>query len=277
MNELHASNSPSALQILDLEFGHETGGMYHIRYRGRGGYMSIQYGTFDDQTMCMPEALSLQLPTPSEASWCSLEVSRSETTGKVEMHASSEPLAPIEPTWHTNLVDYFTLEPLNKFNRRVREVRYRGRSAIAKIARFPWEIRQIANESTSYWMATEEQARAGLEPVTPTVLGQLHENGRVIGLLFEKIAGRPADVHDLEACEVALRQLHDIGIEHGDLNRHNFIVDDVTGKAYIIDLERARNLRPDTVQRERNCLLSELAKNTGRGAGYQDMPVGEDP
>ena len=75
---------------------------------------------------------------------------------------------------------------------------------------------------------------------------------------------------DLAACKGVLRQLHAVGIEHGDLSRHNFIIDEATQKVYMIESEHCNNLKEDTVERECACLSSELAGESGRGAGFVD-------
>jgi serine/threonine protein kinase len=48
----------------------------------------------------------------------------------------------------------------------------------------------------------------------------------------------------LPACDIALRELHTLGLIHGDVNRHNFIIDE-TGRARIIDFEHSSLLTPE--------------------------------
>ena len=258
----------STLTILDLEVGEQTGGMYHIKFKDRGGYMKIQYGAFDDETMCTPERLIFNLPELPDNGWTSIELSRLEN-GELEVQSSHEPLASVEHLWHSDLIDYFSLTEVRKISSRVREVRYLGRPAIAKIARFPWEIDQIANETTAYCMIFDEQERAKLDSITPTFLGHLHENGRVIGFLLEKILGRRAGAQDDRVCRTALQQLHAMGIQHGDINRHNFLVDEMTQRVHLIDLEHATNFEVNAAERECASLAFELAENSGRGAGFE--------
>lgn len=274
--ERPANPSEPPLEILDLEVGEQTGGMYHIKQGARGGYMIIENGIFDDKTMCMPEQLVSQLPPIPNDIWPSIAISRLAGDGKddreLRMQSSAEALEGVEFLWHDDKVDYFSLRTVRKISSRTREVEYLGRVAIAKIARFPWEIPLVDNETTTYCMISDLQAEAGIDPIIPTVLGHLHENGRVMGLLLEKLPGRCAQPTDLEACTSVLGKLHALGVEHGDVNKHNFIVDDVAGKVFLIDFEHACNVREETQERECDAILAQaLADESGRGAGFQDV------
>jgi tRNA A-37 threonylcarbamoyl transferase component Bud32 len=99
-------------------------------------------------------------------------------------------------------------------------------AVIAKVARFEWELPRLSMETLIY---------KGLEDtdLAPRFIGHVHEHGRVIGFMLEKLEGREANINDLSSCQSALQRLHDIGILHGDANRYNFIIQD--GKARLID------------------------------------------
>lgn len=59
-----------------------------------------------------------------------------------------------------------------------------------------------------------------------------------MGLLLEKFDDRGnVVISDLHDCEMALGRLHNLGVLHGDVNRHNFLV----GKdgVKLIDFERS--------------------------------------
>lgn len=73
--------------------------------------------------------------------------------------------------------------------------------------------------------------------LAPRFIGHVHEHGRVIGFILEKLEGREANIKDLSSCQSALQRLHDIGILHGDANRYNFIIQD--GTARLIDFEKS--------------------------------------
>lgn len=79
------------------------------------------------------------------------------------------------------------------------------------------------------------------ENIGPRFLGHVSEGGRIIGFLVENIAGASAaTLDDLEACRMALARLHLLGIQHGDVNKNNFLVQKPEGKVRIIDFEAAR-------------------------------------
>lgn len=88
---------------------------------------------------------------------------------------------------------------------------------IAKIARFEWEIPRTEQETRAYQLLEG----SGL---APRFLGHIHENGRIMGLLLEKIEGRLASFQDLSICKTALEKLHELGLVHEDVNRYNFLV-----------------------------------------------------
>jgi hypothetical protein len=71
---------------------------------------------------------------------------------------------------------------------------------IAKIARFEWEIPRIERETRAYQLLEG----SGL---SPRFLGHIHENGRIMGFLLEKVEGRAASIQDLGICETALEKL----------------------------------------------------------------------
>jgi hypothetical protein len=63
------------------------------------------------------------------------------------------------------------------------------------------------------------------EGIATRFLGHLTENnGRVIGYMLEPAAARLAGIEDLEACQVVLRKLHNLGIAHGYIDRRYFLI-----------------------------------------------------
>ena len=131
--------------------------------------------------------------------------------------------------WHQKKVDFLDLQRLEltclhkstikseySTDHSLREG-HTQRTTIAKIARFPWEVRYI--EAKTIYQALQS-SRIGPR------LGHLHE-GRVIGHVHKVellgLAGqgpRSASRHaDLDIYRRALR-LRRLGILHGDINRH---------------------------------------------------------
>ncbi|KAI1271329.1 alpha-galactosidase A [Xylaria sp. FL0933] len=98
-------------------------------------------------------------------------------------------------------------------------------------------------------------------------LAHVHENGRIVGFLLEKIEGRSASSQDLSVCETALRKLYELGLVHGDVNRYNFLVTEEGVK--LLDFERLReNASPESMSKELESLRAELVDESGRGGGF---------
>lgn len=104
--------------------------------------------------------------------------------------------------------------------------------------------------------------------IGPAFLGHLvHlvEEGRVIGFMMECIADfRHATPDDFDLCRLALTKLHTLGIKHGDVNKHNFLVRNE--KVTPIDFDCAsRTVDPDVLEREVEDLQCQLRGTSGRG------------
>lgn len=136
-----------------------------------------------------------------------------------------------------------------------------GTLMVAKMARFYWEIPYIEAETQMY------QVLDG-RGIAPKFLGHIHEEGRVMGILLEKVAdGRPAAPADLGRCMAALSRFHALGYLHGDCNKYNFIIrpDDTI---VLIDFERATKCDDKAlIEKEMASLESQFADTTGRGGG----------
>jgi len=76
--------------------------------------------------------------------------------------------------------------------------------------------------------------------------------------LLEKLEGRIACIEDISACEVAVRRLHTLGVIHGDLNRHNFVVDKHSGNVHLIDFENAEDYSNIKATKEIDSLKDQL-------------------
>jgi serine/threonine protein kinase len=129
---------------------------------------------------------------------------------------------------------------------------------IAKFARFPWEILYLDCETSAYEWIDGHQ-------IGPKFLGHLTEEGRVIGFLIELISDcRHATPADLSLCQHTLAKLHQLGIKHGDTNKHNFLIHH--GKATLIDFDAAvRCDDPKLLINEFRMLEQELRDASSRG------------
>ena len=126
---------------------------------------------------------------------------------------------------------------------------------IAKIARFEWELPRIEQEPRVYQLLES----CGL---IPRFLAHVHENGRIMGFLLEKIEGRSASFQGLSVCETALGKLHELGLVHGDVNRYNFLVTEEGVK--LLDFEPLReNASSESMSKELENLGAELVDESG--------------
>ncbi|PQE28197.1 alpha-galactosidase A precursor protein [Rutstroemia sp. NJR-2017a WRK4] len=105
-----------------------------------------------------------------------------------------------------------------------------SKQIIAKFARFEWEIGYYAAETQVYsWIDGHG--------IGPEFLGYVTEEGRA---------------------------LHGLGIVHGDLNKHNFLISD--GRAVLIDFETAKRSEDrEAMEKEMKSLESQLLDISGIG------------
>jgi hypothetical protein len=210
------------------------------------------------------------------------QVSRQPGSSKLNVAFSYRNLAAVQNIWHSIRVDVLDLDKVIQLtaaafeavlptstiipsasasNSSSREV-----SVIAKIARFEWEIPRIERETRAYQVLEQQQVAPGL---TPRFLGHLHEHGRVMGFIIEKIDDRQhASLDHLKSCQIALAKFHKFGL-HGDVNRHNFLVGQ-DGEVTLLDFERfEEDATADSKANEMQSLRAELTDDSGRGGGFR--------
>lgn len=129
-------------------------------------------------------------------------------------------------------------------------------SVIVKFARFSWEVPILEAETRAY-------QRIQGHGIGPTFLGHITEHGRAIGFIMTKVVGRHAVLEDLASCRKALQRLHGLGLQHGDVNRHNFLVSGDTAR--LIDFDHVSQATEDDLQKELQSLENCLADESGRG------------
>jgi predicted Ser/Thr protein kinase len=220
-------------------------------------YVTVDPKTFDSDTLSFPPDLLDQLPLPS-GEWTRARVYRCNE--KVSVELSYATLAGVRLIWHSNVVDVLSLTLEYRLYARVAVVKYGSKSVVAKIARFDFEIPLVERETAIY------QAIEG-HGIGPAFLGHLSEHGRIMGFLIEKAEGRRGEGGDLKACQEVVKRLHSLGIVHGDLNRHNFIVS--TSGITLVDFENATpGGSEEEKEKEYMNLVKELTEEMGRGGGY---------
>lgn len=240
---------------------------YRLRIENQVKYLVILPGTFDRDTLSFPLQSLPRLPYDKE--WTVASISRDKTSGDLKTSLVNRPLAGVECQWHHTKVDCLKLEKTKQFTAMAFEALSPSTlptnlaspaTVIVKIARFEWELPRIEQETRAY------QLLEGYG-LAPRFLAHVHENGRIMGFLLEKIEGRSASFQDLVVCEAALGRLHELGLEHGDVNRYNFLITDEGVK--LLDFERLReNTSPKSKDKELEKLRAELADESGRGGGF---------
>jgi predicted Ser/Thr protein kinase len=240
---------------------------YRLRIGNQIKYLIISPGTFDRDTLSFPVQSLPYLPYNEE--WTVAHISRDETSGELKTSLSSRTLAGVKCQWHPTRVDCLELEKTKQLTAMAFEAVSHSilpttlsspATLIAKIARFEWELPRIEQETRAYQLLEG----SGL---APRFLGHVHENGRIIGFLLEKIDGRFAFFQDLSICKTALGKLHELGLLHGDVNRHNFLVTEEGVK--LLDFEcLLENASPGSMSKELEKLGAELVDESGRGGGF---------
>ncbi|KAH6716144.1 alpha-galactosidase A [Leptodontidium sp. MPI-SDFR-AT-0119] len=254
----------SEIEVLSQEIN-EDFGFYRIRAGQRVHYVTIATDVFDEDAMCRPHLLIPQLPDFPDKNWTIMEVSR-KSDGSLTFDLSFEALPAVKTIWHPKTIDVLSLEKVKRHRSGVHEVLFSGLPAICKTACFGWQIPRIEHETYTY-SVIEEYREPGDPVIAPAFLGHVTENGRVIGMLLEKLEGDFASMDDLPVCREALENFHHMNMVHGDVNRYNFILDRSKEPVQVrlVDFEYAEPYEESKALEELRSLSSELAETTGRG------------
>ncbi|KAI9810376.1 MAG: hypothetical protein M1832_001357 [Thelocarpon impressellum] len=252
---------------MEMDPSNETESDYRLQLGRRVVYLTVAPGTFDEDTLRDHAGLLAALPpfpAHGAGTWTACCVGRDAGSGALSATFEARALPGVLPRWHAAAVDCLSLrrEALLAPNTVLVSSAALAGPAVAKCARFPFEIPRMAAETAAY-------ARlAGSTDVAPAFLGHVVEGGRVIGLLLEHIAGgRAAGPADLEECRAALQRVHARGLLHGDVNRYNFVVS--AHGVRLVDFENSRLDAPRAAMgAEMASLAGQLAEDTGRGGGF---------
>lgn len=241
---------------------------YHLLVDGQHfKYISIESGSYDFDDLCFPPGLLSNLPQLLPGNWNLGHLAMSaETASPCFAWTTGKNFSSIETTWHPTYVDFLSLKLGNMLLLNVYEATLSQfvSPVIATFARFPWEIGYYSNETLVYsWIEGHD--------IGPKFLGHITEEGRVIGFLLAKVEGRHAGINDLHHCRAAVSSLHRLGICHGDLNRHNFLVS--SSRAYLVDFEAARRTDDQQIlDGELHDLGEQLRSKSRKGGSYAILP-----
>lgn len=256
--------SQQQIELLQAEVDECDQSFFRLLVDGRSiKYITVEPGIYSVPDMCFGPSLVSLLPDLPTGDWNDGLVARDAKDGQPRFTRATLSAFPgVKNTWHETYVDYLELS----IGRKLRTGIYEAKCAlfddtvVAKFARFPWEIRYMENETTAYqWIDGHD--------IGPRFLGHLTENGRVIGLLIERITNaRHAGIQDIEVCRQVLSRLHDLQVRHGDTNRFNFLIRD--SKAILIDFDTSWKCDDrDMLLQELEDLPVSLQDLSGRGGG----------
>lgn len=257
-------NGQPEIELLQAEVNENDESYFRVLVDGLViKYITVEPGLYSSEDMCFGPSLVSLLPKFPPGDWNDGRVAKNPKDGRPHFaHVSLTRFSGVQNTWHEIFVDYSDLVVGRKLRTGIYEVRSSSFHdiVIAKFARFPWEIQYIETETTAYqWIVGHD--------IGPQFLGHLTENGRVIGLLLERITdSRHAGAQDLEICAEVLSRLHDLGVRHGDTNRFNFLVR--YSKATLIDFDTAQKCdNRELLSQELENLRICLEDSSGRGGG----------
>ncbi|KAI2633082.1 hypothetical protein GGS26DRAFT_66564 [Hypomontagnella submonticulosa] len=250
-------------EVISMESSARSDSYYRVRYGSHIKYVLVKQGTLQGDDLLMPLYSLPTLPYDSD-DWTLATITRNSETGELVSSLSNQPLDSVKEIWHTEKIDFLSLNRIELLTATAFECTRQGHqgSAIAKVARFEWEIPRIERETRAYRLLQGTD-------IAPQFLGHIQEHGRTVGLLVEKIeGGRSAGIEDLEQCKNALGRFHKRGLLHGDVNRFNFIISE--GGIKLIDFENTQVTGDlGAFAAEIDSLERELLDDTGRGGGFE--------
>lgn len=232
-------------------------------------YLTIDPGLYDVGDMCFGPSLISMLPPLPPGDWNEGHVSHDTTNMRPHFaRVKTAQLPGVTNPWHPLQIDHLELHMGQKLRSNVYEATCLqfNSTIIVKFARFAWETPQIDAETSAYQWIENHQ-------IGPKFLGHLSEEGRVIGFIVERIMDcRHATPEDLSLCQLTLSKLHKLGIKHGDINKHNFLIHD--GKATLIDFDNSTRYNDTkTLDQEFRALQEELRDTSGRGGRMVESDV----
>ncbi|KAM3506332.1 hypothetical protein MY10362_002443 [Beauveria mimosiformis] len=232
-------------------------------------YLSTAPGTFrgaeNDRTF-EPVLLGELLPEFPAGDWNSGHVSRSPETGRATfVKTDTVPFAGVDNLWHPAKLNELDFTRQDRVRQRVHVSTHPeindGRPVLVKLAVWPWEIPSIEMETAAYQWISDTG-------IGPEFLGHLTEgkDGRVVGFVTEWLErARAAGPGDIDGCRKVLGRLHKLGIRHGDINKHNFLVRD-GHDVVLVDFEVAkRECSSRELEDEMRALESSLEETSYLG------------
>ncbi len=256
------SDSVPSIVLLNCEVDADGISDFRLLVNGKFvKYVTIDPGLYDSGDMCFGPSLISMLPPLPPGEWNEGYISRNQVDNRPCFTRTSQTRLPgITNLWHSLQIDHLELQIGEKLRSNVYKAKSRrfDSTIVVKFARFPWEIRYLNSETAAYeWIQGNQ--------IGPPFLGHLTEEGRVIGFLMEWITdAQHAALEDLPLCQQTLARLHQLGLKHGDINKHNFLI--CEGRAILIDFDCCEPCEDEEfLEKESSELEKELRDTSGRG------------
>jgi predicted Ser/Thr protein kinase len=256
---------PQALQLLQASVDPEDDSYLRFLIDGRNvKYITIAPGVFAADDMCFGPSIARLLPAIPTGDWNFGYIARDPQTSQPYFaQAITRAMKGIKNVWHPTKVDHLELVTGKNLRSGVYEATCSQfpTTVIFKFARFEWEIDSLDSECRAY--QSIEGQRIG-----PRFLGHVSEEGRVIGFLMEKVEdARHPTISDYASCAKTLTSLHRLGLLHGDLNKHNFLIN--SRGATLIDFECTRKSDDiEAFEAEIENLVEQLNDTSGKGGSH---------
>lgn len=237
-------------------------------------YITVDPGVIPPDDISFELALRGLLPAFPPRTWNEGHVAKDQTTGQAiftKVIHRDLPGVRINNVWHDTKIDHLHLKWIDRVRQNIRVVMCPlfNRPVLFKFAEFLWQIAALEQETVAY-------RRIDNQGIGPRFLGHVTETGRVMGFLMEYVAGRTAETEDLERCQSVLAKLHRLGLKHGDINKHNFLIRDGDREALLVDFETTVECRSEEeLTEELSSVQLGLEDDSGRGGVVEDAPIAE--
>ncbi|KAI1195142.1 hypothetical protein F5X97DRAFT_335559 [Nemania serpens] len=228
-------------------------------------YVTVDPGLFPNDDLIFAPVLIPMLPPFPPGNWNEGHISKDPLTQRpVFSRVTLSDFPGIRNTWYDRRIDHLELKKLDRVRQNIHRVTCPAFDfpVLVKFAVFPWQKQFLEAETNAYeWIESKG--------IGPRFLGHLTEAGRVFGFVMEHIDGaRTAEPRDLAACQRILAKLHALGIKHGDINKHNFLIRN--GEAVLIDFETAQKCSEEAeLESEYKHLELSLRDPSGRGGAIR--------
>jgi serine/threonine protein kinase len=235
-------------------------------------YVTTAPGIFPEDDRTFAPTLIPLLPEYPVVDWNQGHISKDTHTGELVFSSVTiSDLPGVKTNWHPVKIDHLELVKLDGLRQNIHKVLhpYFTCPVVAEFAEFPWKIPLIESETTAYEMING--IGIGLD-----FLGHVTEAGRTIGFLVNFVDGvHTAGSEDLVVCKDVLSKLHALGLKHGDINKHNFLVG--KGSAVMIDFESTKKCDTKELLKEEYSRLNESLGDPSSREKFGQSTIGRPP